>query len=44
MFRFQQWQEKREQAADAAAYKKNPDMFHNKLEMMEAARLRLQAR
>ena len=44
MFRFQQWQEKREQAADAAAYKKNPDMFHNKMEMMEAARLRLQAR
>merc|ERR1712029_1167060 len=30
--------------ADEAAYKKNPDLFQNKMEMMEAARLRLQAR
>ena len=44
VFRYQQWQERREQAADEAAYKKNPDLFHNKMELMEAARLRLQAR
>lgn len=42
--RYRQWQEQREQAADEAAYKKNPDLFHNKMEIMEAARLRLQAR
>ena len=42
--RYQQWQEQRQQAAEAAAYKKNPDLFHNKMESMEAARLRLQAR
>ena len=44
MIRYRQWQEQREQAADEAAYKKNPDLFHNKMEIMEAARLRLQAR
>ena len=44
LIRYRQWQEQREQAADEAAYKKNPDLFHNKMEIMEAARLRLQAR
>ena len=44
MTRYEQWQDKREQAAEAAAYKKNPDIFQKKMETIEAARLRLQAR
>ena len=35
-------QEKREQAADAAAMKKDPDAYRAKMEAMEAARMRMQ--
>ena len=36
------FQEKREQAADAAAMKKDPDAYRAKMEAMEAARMRMQ--
>ena len=35
-------QEKREQAAEAAAMKKDPDAYRAKMEAMEAARMRMQ--
>jgi len=38
------WQEQREAQADAARYKKNPDEFREKMEAVEAARMRLQER
>jgi len=40
--RYYSWQEKREQAADAAAMKKDPDAYRAKMEAMEAARMRMQ--
>jgi len=44
MERYNAWQEKREQLAEAAAFKKDPDAYQAKMEAMEAARMRLQAR
>ena len=35
-------QEKREQAAEAAAMKKDPDAYRAKMEAMEVARMRMQ--
>ena len=40
--RYHAWQERREQQEEAARYKKNPDVYRTKMEVMEAARLRLQ--
>merc|ERR1712060_209484 len=40
--RYASWQEKREQAAEAAAMKKDPDAYRAKMEAMEAARMRMQ--
>lgn len=42
--RYNAWQEKREQYAQAAAFKKDPDAYQAKMEAMEAARMRMQAR
>jgi len=42
--RYSQWQEKREEMAEAARYKKNPDEYHAKMEAMEVARNRMQER
>jgi len=44
MERYYAWQEKREQYAEAAAFKKDPEAYQAKMEAMEAARLRMQAR
>ena len=44
MTRYQAWQEQREQQQEAARYKKNPDVYRTKMEVMEAARLKLQER
>lgn len=40
--RFTSWQESREQAAEAAAMKKDPDAYRAKMEAMEVARMRMQ--
>jgi len=40
--RLTSWQEKREQAAEAAAMKKDPDAYRAKMEAMEVARMRMQ--
>ena len=37
-------QAKREQMAEAALFKKDPDAYQAKMEAMEAARMRMQAR
>jgi len=42
--RWSQWQQKREEQAEAARYKKNPDEYKSKMEAMEMARLRMQER
>ena len=42
--RYHAWQQQREQQQEAALYKKNPDVYRSKMEVMEAARLRLQER
>merc|ERR1712106_375796 len=42
--RWSQWQQKREEQAEAAEYKKNPDIYKSKMEAMEMARLRMQER
>merc|ERR1719341_1390753 len=42
--RWSQWQLKREEQAEAARYKKNPDEYKSKMEAMELARLRMQER
>ena len=42
--RYHAWQQQREQQQEAARYKKNPDEYRSKMEVMEAARLRLQER
>jgi len=42
--RYTEWQEKREEQAEAARYKKNPDEYHAKMEAMEVARNRMQER
>ena len=42
--RYHAWQQRREQDQEAASYKKNPDVYRTKMEMMEAARLKLQDR
>ena len=42
--RYAEWREQRELQEEAARYKKNPDEYRNKMEQMEAARLRLQQR
>ena len=44
MTRYNAWQERREQEQEAARYKKDPDVYRTKMEVMEAARLRLQER
>ena len=41
-FNFCSFQEAREQAAEAAAMKKDPDAYRAKMEAMEAARMRMQ--
>ena len=40
--RYNAWQQQREQQEEAARYKKNPDVYRTKMEVMEAARLKLQ--
>jgi len=40
--RLASWQEQRQQAAEAAAMKKDPDAYRAKMEAMESARLRMQ--
>jgi len=42
--RWSQWQQRREEQAEAARYKKNPDEYKSKMEAMEMARLRMQER
>ena len=42
--RWTQWQQRREEQAEAARYKKNPDEYKSKMEAMETARLRMQER
>ena len=42
--RYAAWRELKDQQEEAARYKKNPDEYRNKMEQMEAARLRLQQR
>lgn len=41
--RWEDWQARREQAEEAALYKKDPDVYQAKMEALEAARLRMQA-
>ena len=42
MSRYNAWQQQREQQEEAARYKKNPDVYRTKMEVMEAARMKLQ--
>merc|ERR1719452_378258 len=44
MERWYEWQVKREEQAEAARYKKNPDEYKSKMEAMELARNRMQER
>jgi len=44
MERWNEWQIKREEQAEAARYKKNPDEYQSKMEAMEVARNRMQER
>lgn len=42
--RWADWSTARQQRAEAAAYKKDPDLYRAKMEQLETARLRMQER